>query len=125
MTLSRSGLAGPVELDGAFNWNDQRLQLSFHAGSSARLAGRGSPADFTIAGPYLSAAFSGQAALKEGLELAGTLQFEAEPLADLLSWAGHASAAHEQPSGAVRQRRARFVPRRHPHDARASSPSGG
>jgi uncharacterized protein involved in outer membrane biogenesis len=92
MTLSRSGFAGPVELDGAFNWNDQRLQLSFYARSSARLAGRGSPADFTIAGPYLSAAFSGQAAIREGLELAGTLEFTAEPLSDLLSWAGHASA---------------------------------
>jgi AsmA protein len=92
MTLSRSGFAGPVELDGAFNLNDQRLQLSFYARSSARLADEGSPADFTIAGPYLSAAFSGRAALKEGLELAGTLEFTAEPLADLLSWAGHASA---------------------------------
>jgi AsmA protein len=92
MTLSRSGFAGPVELDGAFNWNDQRLQLSFYAKSSARFAGRGSPADFTIAGPYLSAAFSGQAAIREGLELAGTLEFTAEPLSDLLAWAGHASA---------------------------------
>ncbi|HUE46077.1 MAG TPA: AsmA family protein [Aestuariivirgaceae bacterium] len=92
MTLSRSGFAGPVELDGAFNWNDQRLQMSFYAKSAARLAAGGSPADFTIAGPYLSAAFSGQAAIREGLELAGTLEFTAEPLADLLSWAGHASA---------------------------------
>jgi AsmA protein len=92
MTVSRSGFAGPVELDGAFNWNDQRLQLSFYARSSSRLAGRGSPADFTIAGPYLSAAFSGRAAIREGLELAGTLEFTAEPLSDLLAWAGHASA---------------------------------
>lgn len=92
MTVSRSGFAGPMELDGAFNWNDQRLQMSFYARSSARLAGKGSPADFTIDGPYLDAAFSGRAAVREGLELAGTLEFTAEPLADLLSWAGRASA---------------------------------
>jgi AsmA protein len=91
MTLSRSGFAGPVELDGAFNWNGQRLQMSFYARSSARLAGRGSPADFTIVGPYMNAAFSGQAAIREGLELAGRLEFTAEPLSDLLAWAGHAS----------------------------------
>jgi AsmA protein len=92
LTLSDAGLAGPIELDGAFNWNDQRLKLAFHAKSSARLAAGGSPADLTISGPYLNVAFSGHAAIREGLELAGTLEFQAEPLADLLSWAGHASA---------------------------------
>jgi AsmA protein len=91
VTLSRSGFAGPVELDGAFNWHDQRLKVAFYARSSARLTADGSPADFTITGPHLSAAFSGRAALKEGLELAGTLQFRAEPLGDLLSWAGLAT----------------------------------
>jgi hypothetical protein len=66
VTLSRSGLSGPLEVDGAFNWNDQRLTIAFHAGSSARLVADGSPADFTIAGPYLNAAFSGRAALRRG-----------------------------------------------------------
>lgn len=91
VTLARAGLGGAIELGGAFNWNDQRLRLAFYAKSASRLAGQGSPADFTIAGPYLNAAFSGRAALQEGLELAGTVEFRAEPLADLLAWAGHAS----------------------------------
>jgi len=90
VTLARSGGEGPIDLDGALNWNEQRLSLAFFAKSAARLAGQGSPADFTIAGPHLSAAFSGRAALKDGIELAGTLQFTAEPLSDLLSWAGQA-----------------------------------
>jgi AsmA protein len=93
MTLSRAGLAGPIELDGAFNFNDQRLNLAFYAKSSARLMAQGSPADFTLAGPYLNAAFSGRAALREGLELAGTLEFKADPLADLLAWAGGGSTS--------------------------------
>jgi AsmA protein len=121
VTLSRSGLSGPLELDGAFNWNDQRLTIAFHAGSSARLVAEGSPADFTIAGPYLNAAFSGRAALKEGIELAGTLRFEADPLADLLSWAGHpsdlaaslpalsASGALDFSRGAIRITQGRFA----------------
>ena len=90
MTFAGSGAADAIDLDGAFNWNEQRLKLAFFARSAARLAGQGSPADFTIAGPHLSAAFSGRAALKHGIELAGTLQFKAEPLGDLLSWAGKA-----------------------------------
>lgn len=91
-TLARSGFAGPIELDGAFNWNEQRLKLALFARSSSRLTAQGSPADFTLAGPHLSAAFSGRAALRDGLELAGTVQFKAEPLAGLLSWAGHGTA---------------------------------
>lgn len=92
LTLTRAGIAGPVDLDGAFNWNDQRIKVAGHAKSSARLAADGSPADFTLSAPYLSAAFSGRAALRDELELAGTLEFRAEPLSDLLAWAGHANA---------------------------------
>ena len=112
-TLARSGLTGPIELDGSFNWNDQRLKIAFHAGSVARLTGQGSPADFTIAGPYGSATFSGRAGLRDGFELAGTLQFEAEPLADLLSWAGLATVIGSLPalsaSGSVDLSRGAFA----------------
>jgi AsmA protein len=91
LTLTRAGIAGPVDLDGAFNWNDQRINVTGHAKSSGRLAADGSPVDFTLSAPYLSAAFSGRAALRDELELAGTLEFRAEPLSDLLAWAGHAT----------------------------------
>lgn len=92
LTLTRAGLAGPVELDGAFNWNDRRIEVAGHAKSSARLAADGSPADFTLTAPYVSAAFSGRVALRDELELAGTLEVRAEPLSDLLAWAGHGNA---------------------------------
>jgi AsmA protein len=81
-------LGGPLELNGAFSWNDQRTNVALYARSPARLTTDGSPADFTISGPRLSAAFSGRALLKDGLELAGTLDFKADAMADFLSWAG-------------------------------------
>jgi AsmA protein len=92
LTLSQAGLDGPLELTGAFNWNDQRSTVALYAKSPARLADDGSPVDFTITSPQLSAAFSGHAGLNEGLELAGTVDFTAHSLGRLLSWIGRTSS---------------------------------
>ena len=97
-TLAQSGIAGPIEFDGAFNWNDQRLKVAFHARSAARLTGEGSPADFTISGPFASGAFSGRAAIRDGLELAGTLELKSDAPADLLVGAGIATASGSLPA---------------------------
>lgn len=88
LTLSQSSLDGPIELAGAFNWNDQRSTLALYVKSPARLTDDGSPVDFTVTSPQLNAAFSGRAALNEGLELAGTVDFIAHSLGQLLSWVG-------------------------------------
>jgi hypothetical protein len=87
-----TGFAEPLEINGAFTWNDQRSTVALYAKSPARLTTDGSPADFTITGPHLTAAFSGRARLRDGLELAGTMEFTSQSLADLMSWAGLAGA---------------------------------
>jgi AsmA protein len=96
-------VGGPLELTGAVTWNDQRTNVALHARSPARLTTDGSPADVTISGSRLSAAFSGRALLKDGLELAGTLDLKADTMADFLLWAGLATepAANLTTAGAA------------------------
>lgn len=78
----------PLDVKGFLTWNQRRIEVTAYVRAPERLATDGSPADLTIEAPELVAAFSGRAALKNGLSLAGQLEAKTPSLDQLAAWSG-------------------------------------
>lgn len=87
-SLDAAKLGGPVSLKGHATWHNERLAVDFYAKAPQRLAGEGSPVDFTVVGAFVNVNYGGLARLNGGLGLAGRVDFSTPSLRDLARWAG-------------------------------------
>ncbi|MGE0212107.1 MAG: AsmA family protein [Parvibaculaceae bacterium] len=78
----------PLDVKGFLTWKQRRIEVTVYIRAPERLSTDGSPADITIEAPELVAAFSGRAALKNGLSLAGQIEAKSPSLTELAAWSG-------------------------------------
>ncbi len=87
MTVTVSSLTGPVAVKGSLSTLGERIALAFGAKAPTALATTGSPMSLTVKSKRLDFAFSGQALMRDGLVLDGTIKAETGSVRDLARWA--------------------------------------
>ncbi|HEY7749613.1 MAG TPA: AsmA family protein [Aestuariivirgaceae bacterium] len=88
LMLTLGSIEGPLDIKGSADWRSDRVSFSLFLRSPQLLAEKGSPLDLNVSGTWLNFAFSGRGALKEQIELAGTVQAGARSVRQLMRWAG-------------------------------------
>lgn len=87
MTVTLGSLTGPVSVKGKLTTLGDEMALAFAAKTPGDLATSGSPVSLTVQSKRLDFAFSGQALMRDGLALDGTIKAETGSLRDLARWA--------------------------------------
>jgi AsmA protein len=88
VTVSVGSLTGPVAVKGSLTTLGDEIALAFSAKAPTQLATRGSPMSLAIKSKLLDFAFDGQALMRDGLALDGTIKAETGSVRDLARWAG-------------------------------------
>ncbi|MGE3872929.1 MAG: AsmA family protein [Parvibaculaceae bacterium] len=87
MTVTVGSLAGPIAVEGSLTTLGDEIALAFSAKAPGDLATAGSPVSLTVKSKRLDFAFSGQALMRDGLALDGTIKAETGSVRDLARWA--------------------------------------
>lgn len=87
MTVTLGSLTGPVAVKGKLTTLGDEIALAFAAKAPGDLATSGSPVSLTVQSKRLDFAFSGNALMRDGLALDGTIKAETGSLRDLARWA--------------------------------------
>jgi AsmA protein len=87
MTVTLGSLTGPVVVKGSLTTLGDEIALAFAAKAPAELATTGSPVSLSVQSKRLDFTFAGQALMRDGLALDGTIKAEASSLRDLARWA--------------------------------------
>jgi AsmA protein len=87
MTVTVGSLTGPVAVKGSLTALGDEIALAFSVKKPAVLARTGSPINLTVKSQRLAFAFSGQALMRDGLILDGTIKAETGSVRDLAAWA--------------------------------------
>jgi len=87
MTVTLGSLTGPVAVKGSLTTLGDEIALAFAAKAPADLATAGSPVSLTVKSKRLDFAFVGQALMRDGLALDGTVKAETGSVRDLARWA--------------------------------------
>jgi AsmA protein len=87
MTVSLGSLTGPVAVKGSLTTLGDEIALAFAAKAPGQLATSGSPVTLNVKSKRLDFAFSGQALMRDGLVLDGTLSATTGSLRELARWA--------------------------------------
>ena len=87
MTVTVGSLTGPVAVKGSLTTLGEEIALTFSAKRPAELATTGSPMSLAVKSKRLDFAFNGQALMRDGLALDGTIKAETGSVRDLARWA--------------------------------------
>src|SRR4029078_4029800 len=87
MTATVGSLTGPVAVKGSLTALGEKIALAFSAKAPAELATTGSPMSLAVKSKRLVFAFTGQALMRDGLALDGTIKAETGSVRDLARWA--------------------------------------
>jgi AsmA protein len=87
LTVTLGSLTGPVAVKGSLTTLGEDIALAFSAKAPGELATGGSPVSLTVKSKRLAFAFSGQALMRDGLALDGTVKAETGSVRDLARWA--------------------------------------
>lgn len=87
LTIALDALTGPVAVKGALKTLGEDIALSFSAKTPSELAAAGSALSLTVKSKRLDFAFSGLAAMQDGLVLDGTITAATQSLRELARWA--------------------------------------
>ncbi|HTN96588.1 MAG TPA: AsmA family protein [Nordella sp.] len=87
LTITLDALTGPVAVKGSLKTFGDDIALAFSAKTPAELAAAGSALSLTVKSKRLDFAFSGLAAMQDGLVLDGTITAAAPSLRELARWA--------------------------------------
>ena len=87
MTVTLGSLTGPVAVKGTLTTLGDEIALAFAAKAPGELAVTGSSVSLTVQSKRLDFAFAGQALMRDGLALDGTIKAETGSLRDLARWA--------------------------------------
>jgi AsmA protein len=87
MTVTLGSLTGPVAVKGTLTTLGDEIALAFAAKAPGELATTGSPVSLTVQSKRLDFAFTGQALMRDGLALDGTIKAETQSIRDLARWA--------------------------------------
>lgn len=87
MTVTLGSLTGPVAVNGSLTTLGDDIALAFAAKAPGELATSGSPVTLNVKSKRLDFAFAGQAVMRDGLALDGTIKAETGSLRDLARWA--------------------------------------
>jgi AsmA protein len=87
MTVTVGSLTGPVAVKGSLTTLGEKIALAFSAKAPGELATTGSPMSLAVKSRRLVFAFTGQALMRDGLALDGTIKAETGSVRDLARWA--------------------------------------
>ncbi|MGE0005374.1 MAG: AsmA family protein [Parvibaculaceae bacterium] len=87
MTVTLGSLTGPVAVEGSLTALGDEITLAFSAEAPGELAAAGSPVSLAVESKRLAFAFSGEAVMRDGLVLDGTVKAETASLRELARWA--------------------------------------
>lgn len=87
MTVTVGSLTGPVAVKGSLSALGQEIALAFSAKRPTELATTGSAVSLAVKSKRLDFAFNGQALMRDGLTLDGTIKAETGSVRDLARWA--------------------------------------
>lgn len=87
LTITLDSLTGPVAVKGSLKTFGDDIALAFSAKTPTELAAAGSALSLTVKSKRLDFAFSGLAAMRDGLVLDGTIAAASNSLRDLARWA--------------------------------------
>ncbi|MGE0238224.1 MAG: AsmA family protein [Parvibaculaceae bacterium] len=87
LTVTLGSLTGPVAVKGSLTTLGDEIALAFSAEAPAELATAGSPVSLAVKSKRLDFAFKGQALMRDGLALDGTIKAETGSVRDLARWA--------------------------------------
>ncbi len=87
LTITLGSLTGPVAVKGSLKALGDDIDLAFSAKTPTELAAAGSPLSLAVKSKRLDFAFSGLAAMQDGLALDGTITAASNSLRELGRWA--------------------------------------
>lgn len=87
LTITLGSLTGPVAVKGSLKALGDDIDLAFSAKTPTELAAAGSPLSLAVKSKRLDFAFSGLAAMQDGLALDGTITAASNSLRELGHWA--------------------------------------
>lgn len=87
LTITLDSLTGPVAVKGSLRTLGDEIALAFALKAPTDLAGDGSPLSLTVKSRRLDFGFSGQAIMRDGLTLDGTINAATGSLRELARWA--------------------------------------
>lgn len=87
LTITLGSLTGPVAVKGSLRALGDDIDLAFSAKTPTELAAAGSPLSLAVKSKRLDFAFSGLAAMQDGLALDGTITAASSSLRELGRWA--------------------------------------
>jgi AsmA protein len=87
LTITLGSLTGPVAVKGSLRALGDEIELAFSAKTPTELAAAGSPLSLAVKSKRLDFAFSGLAAMQDGLALDGTITAASSSLRELGRWA--------------------------------------